>query len=146
MVDVELDATNRHSIGTSEAAWILPVTIRDLAADDPSLIAELIEAFNTDTSLRLVQMRESIANADINACRNAAHTIKGSALQMGAAVIAILCQELELAAIDTPASELGRRVSRLEQCVAEVCHEMDSCVTSSALCQGSELSYAGDKV
>ena len=132
MIDVELDATNRHSIGTSEAAWTLPEMIRDLAADDPGLIAELIEAFHTDTTLRLVQMRETIANADIKACRNAAHTIKGSALQMGAAVIASLCQELELAGSDTKASELGWRVNRLSRCLAEVCHQMDSSVTSSA--------------
>ena len=132
MINVELDATSRHSLGTAEAAWTLPETIRDLAADDPALIAELIEAFHTDTTIRLVQMRQTIANADLKACRNAAHTIKGSALQMGAAVIASLCQELELATIDTPASELGMRVSSLERCVADVFRQMGSCVTSSA--------------
>jgi HPt (histidine-containing phosphotransfer) domain-containing protein len=107
------------------AAWALPETLRELADDGAAgVIQELIEAFRADTAPRLSQMREAIANADTKGLSNAAHTIKGSAQQMGADAMASICQELELAAMDTPASELVRRLTALEAEFAEASRAM----------------------
>jgi HPt (histidine-containing phosphotransfer) domain-containing protein len=107
------------------AGWALPETLRELANDGAAdLILELIEAFTADTVPRLSQMHEAIANADTKGLSNAAHTIKGSAKQMGADPMAAICQELETAAMDTPASELVRRLNALEAEFAQVSSAM----------------------
>jgi HPt (histidine-containing phosphotransfer) domain-containing protein len=113
------------NISQHHAGWALPETLRELADDGAAgLILELIEAFRADTAPRLGQMREAIANADTKGLSDAAHTIKGCAQQMGADAMASICQELELAAMDTPASELVRRLTALEAEFAEVSRAM----------------------
>ena len=72
---------------------------------------DLIEAFRADSAPRLGQMREAIANGDTKGLSDAAHAIKGGAQQMGADALASICQKLELAAMDTAASELVRWVT-----------------------------------
>jgi HPt (histidine-containing phosphotransfer) domain-containing protein len=107
------------------AGWVLPETLRELAGDGADgLIPELIEAFRADTAPRLGRMREALANADTKGLSDAAHTIKGSAQQMGADAMASICQDLELTAMDTPASELARRLTALEAEFAEVSRAM----------------------
>jgi|GEM_PF-2512932 HPt (histidine-containing phosphotransfer) domain-containing protein len=126
MKNVECYANGSPSrISPHYAAWALPETLRELADDGAAdLILELIEAFRADTAPRLPQMREAIANADTKGLNSAAHTIKGSAQQMGAGAMASICQELELAPIDTPASELGMRLTALEAEFAQVSRAM----------------------
>ncbi len=101
--------------------WALPETIRELADDGAGgLILELIEAFRADTASRLGPMREAVANYDIKKLNEAAHTIKGSAQQMGANAMAAVCQELEVAPMNTPASKLAGRLTALEDEFAKV--------------------------
>jgi HPt (histidine-containing phosphotransfer) domain-containing protein len=88
------------------------------------LILELIGAFRSETVPRLGLMRQALANADTKGLSDAAHNIKGSAQQMGADGMASICQELELAARDTPASELVRLLTALEVEFAEVSRAM----------------------
>jgi HPt (histidine-containing phosphotransfer) domain-containing protein len=112
-------------ISPQYAVWTLPETLRELADDGVAgLTLELIEAFRADTAPRLGKMREAIANADTKGLSAAAHTIKGCAQQMGADAMASICQELELAAMDTPTSELVMRLTALEAEFAEVSRAM----------------------
>jgi CheY-like chemotaxis protein/HPt (histidine-containing phosphotransfer) domain-containing protein len=116
----EIERISQHHAG-----WTLPEALRELADDgDPGLILELIEAFRADTAPRLGRMGEAIANADTKGLSSAAHTIKGCARQMGADAMASICQELELAAMDTPTPELVRRLTALEAEFAEVSRAM----------------------
>jgi HPt (histidine-containing phosphotransfer) domain-containing protein len=126
MKTVECYATDSPSLVSHPyAPWALPETLRQLADNEAAgLIPELIEAFRADTAPRLSRMREAIANADAKGFNNAAHTIMGCAQQMGAGAMASICQELELAAMDTPASELVRRLNTLEAEFAEVYRAM----------------------
>jgi HPt (histidine-containing phosphotransfer) domain-containing protein len=126
MKKLETDATDNPSqISQYHAGWVLPETLRELADGGAAgLIVELIEAFRADTVPRLGQMREAIANADTKRLSDAAHTIKGSAQQMGADAMASICQELELAPVDTPASELLSWLNALEVEFAEVSRAM----------------------
>jgi HPt (histidine-containing phosphotransfer) domain-containing protein len=112
-------------ISQQAADWTLPETIRELADGGATgLIVELIEAFRADTASRLGPMREAIVNEDIKKLNDAAHTIKGSAQQMGADAMAFICQELEQAAMNTPASKLMRRLTALEAEFAKVSRAM----------------------
>ena len=121
----------RPEIG--DQAWTRPDVFRELVADGSGeVVAALIEAFQADTTSRLQQLRVAIANADDKRLRAEAHTIKGTASQMGADNMASLCQELESAATEIPLSEIGQYVGRLEAQFAEVCHELALYSSSSA--------------
>jgi HPt (histidine-containing phosphotransfer) domain-containing protein len=104
--------------------WTPPKLLLELAANGSGLEAELIEAFRTDTAIRLERLRRAIESADAARLRIEAHTIKGSAWQMGADSVAPLCQEIELAASQTPLPQLDERVNQLEARFLEVCHAM----------------------
>ena len=106
--------------------WTPPTLLLELAANGSGLEAELIEAFKTDTAHRLEKLRHAITNADAARLRMEAHTIKGSAWQMGADSVASMCQEIELAACQTPLAQLDERVDRLEARFVEVCRDMAS--------------------
>jgi HPt (histidine-containing phosphotransfer) domain-containing protein len=123
---IERDETGSPSpISEPYAGWSLPETLRELADGGAGgLIPELIEAFRADTTPRLAQMRVAIANADAKGVSDAAHTIKGSAQQMGADAMASICQKLEHAAMDTPASVLLSWLTALEAEYAEVSRAM----------------------
>ena len=126
MKTVECYATESPGrISRHYAGWVPPETLRELADGGASgLIVELIEAFGADTVPRLVQMHQALANADTKGLSDAAHTIKGSAQQMGADGMASICQELELAGRDTPASDLVRLLTALEAEFDEVSRAM----------------------
>ena len=114
--------------------WTPPRLLRQLAADGSGLEAELIEAFKTDTATRLERLHDAITKNDATRLRMEAHTIKGSAWQMGADTVASMCQELEAAAGETPLSRLNERMNRLDAHFAEVCRAMTMYTNTSKDC------------
>ena len=55
----------------------------------------LIDIFITDSAKRLVDIEKAIASANAEELRGAAHSFKGSALNISAASLTELCRELE---------------------------------------------------
>ena len=104
--------------------WTPPRLLLELAANGCGLETELIEAFKTDTAIRLDRLRHAITSADAARLRAEAHTIKGSAWQMGADSVASMCQEIEVAAGQTALAQMDERVDRLEARFVEVCRAM----------------------
>ncbi len=106
----------------SAAAWKPPDVFGELTADGCSeVVIQLIEAFRSDTADRLQQLGVAFANRDYKRVRAEAHTIKGAAKQMGADSMASTCQDIESAQTETPLTEIGPRISMLEEQFAEVC-------------------------
>lgn len=78
----------------------------------------LVTTFVADSNARLASMRRAIAADDAGKLREAAHSLKGACLNVGARPLADLCRELEVAAGAAPAvvqmrldaltAELGR--------------------------------------
>jgi HPt (histidine-containing phosphotransfer) domain-containing protein len=107
--------------------WILPEMLLDLAMDgSPDLIADLIEAFRTDTQLRLKQVCCALGDGDQASIRAAVHSIKGSAQQMGANVVASMCLDIELYVGALSAVQFSQCLKGLEAEFEEVCHAMDA--------------------
>ena len=104
--------------------WTPPRLLLELAANGCGLEAELIDAFKSDTAIRLERLRLAITSADAARLRAEAHTIKGNAWQMGADSVATVCQEIELAARQTPLPQLDECVNQLEARFVEVCRGM----------------------
>ena len=82
---------------------------------EPGPLHELIDLFLKQMPTLIQEINEAAARGDFAALLNAAHSLKGSSRNMGADVLADICQEIELASKpDAPAS-LGQLRSRLDQ-------------------------------
>ncbi|HZF10468.1 MAG TPA: two-component regulator propeller domain-containing protein [Thermoanaerobaculia bacterium] len=65
------------------------------AATGRALVAEVVGNFLDEAPRRLAEILEALANADPSQLAFAAHALKGSSSQLGAARLAALCGELE---------------------------------------------------
>jgi HPt (histidine-containing phosphotransfer) domain-containing protein len=65
----------------------------------PELLAELIELFLDDAPRRLEALEVALASADQGGVRDAAHGLKSSAANLGAAILSRVCCDLESAAL-----------------------------------------------
>jgi HPt (histidine-containing phosphotransfer) domain-containing protein len=100
-----------------DTAWQPNETLSELvAAGFAEAVAELIQDFRQDTAMRLNRLRMALHLGELVAVRKEAHSIKGSALQMGAAEVATLARRIEAAeAINGVYSDFERLESALEE-------------------------------
>jgi two-component system sensor histidine kinase/response regulator len=69
--------------------------IRELAqATDPSLLARVLNAFATDSTRRLVALRDAAKKQDVDSLAKEAHALKGASLSVGATRIAQIVQQV----------------------------------------------------
>lgn len=115
----------------SGGAWSPPELLHEAAGDDDALIAKLIEAFIRDTSARMQQMRRALASSNFPDMRAEAHTIKGSARQMGADAVGDACQELENACALRDELLIAAQVRRLQELFDAVKTAMIACSNRS---------------
>ncbi|NDA66468.1 MAG: sensor histidine kinase, partial [Verrucomicrobia bacterium] len=75
-------------------------TLRDLSEPgQPDPVVELIDLFMEDAPDRLEAMQTSLDRRDIEALKIAAHSLKGSAKNLGAKPLGRICAELEKQAL-----------------------------------------------
>ncbi len=63
-----------------------------------ALVRELAEMFFTETPNRILLLQQGISHGDSNAVTRAAHALKGSSSNIGAARVAASCGQLEVQA------------------------------------------------
>jgi two-component system sensor histidine kinase/response regulator len=69
--------------------------VRELMTDlDPNGFKELVAAFRRDGKERLAAVRTATENGDAEGARAAAHTLKGSSVNMGARAVPALCERI----------------------------------------------------
>jgi HPt (histidine-containing phosphotransfer) domain-containing protein len=101
---------------------MFPESLRLLAeCGESGLVDEIIVIFQSDTASRLEVLGRAVAAVDLAVVRAEAHTIKGSAMQVGAGRMAELCKQMELEARKTPPLELFSLFSRLRISFDEAC-------------------------
>ena len=95
--------------------------IKDLAAQDPGGIAEVVRLFIRDARSRLDSAATCTQQGDLAAVALTAHSLKGSSANLAARTMAALCRELEAASqagdVDTVTEVLARLDSEFEQVV-----------------------------
>jgi HPt (histidine-containing phosphotransfer) domain-containing protein len=88
-----------HANQTNDSAVIDMRVIADLrelgGADDPGLLAELIEMFLTDAPSRLRDVEAGLASSDIKLVERASHTLKSSSANIGAMNLSALAKRIE---------------------------------------------------
>ena len=69
--------------------------LRDLEPGDPSLLLRFIDRFGTGARQRLSDLADARDKGDAQAQGRIAHGLKGTASNLGAAVLADLCRQVE---------------------------------------------------
>jgi HPt (histidine-containing phosphotransfer) domain-containing protein len=115
--------------------WSPPASLLEAASGDESLINDLIEVFSADSDYRIGQMRDALATLDFPRLRFQAHTVKGSARQLGAEAVAEACQEIETGSDLQDAPLIAARLTRVQELFEEVCGAMASYSNSQKLHQ-----------
>lgn len=69
--------------------------LRDLSPDEPAFLRDLIDLFVSDVAERLLELERALASADTQLLTRAAHTIKGSCSNFGAAELMRISQIME---------------------------------------------------
>jgi HPt (histidine-containing phosphotransfer) domain-containing protein len=87
---------------------------------DSEIVVEVLTVFQSDTAKRIQALETALAGGDTVIVRTQAHSIKGSASQVGAPGLGALCQRIERAAGQGPSSELSALVSELGPSFAKV--------------------------
>lgn len=116
---------------TSGGEWTPPYQLLELATVDETLLPELVSTFQKDSTLRLGQIRAAAAAGETGRLCSEAHTIKGSARQMGAGAVADVCLEIEENLADLSGSELAQRMNLLESRLSEICYAMSRYLASA---------------
>jgi HPt (histidine-containing phosphotransfer) domain-containing protein len=71
-------------------------TLAQMAGEQaPLIMAEMIHSYLEDSVVRIEAIATAIAQQDTKALRQAAHSLKSSSANLGAAHLASLCQKLE---------------------------------------------------
>jgi HPt (histidine-containing phosphotransfer) domain-containing protein len=101
--------------------WHPPEELREIEeAGDDGLVLELIGCFQTDVASRFKHLHDAVARLDAAAVKAEAHTIRGSAGQMGAEALAALCQAVEAGVPEMSWAERECQLNQAEARFAEV--------------------------
>jgi HPt (histidine-containing phosphotransfer) domain-containing protein len=83
----------------TDMGWRLPETLQELAqCGEQEIVAEVLTLFQSDTEHRLTVLRAAVESGDRQTARAQAHSLKGSAVQVGANALAESCREMEMTA------------------------------------------------
>jgi HPt (histidine-containing phosphotransfer) domain-containing protein len=97
----------------AEVEWILPEALQQLAiAGEQDIVVEVLTLFRSDTDSRVRTLRAAAESGDRKKVRAEAHSLKGSAIQVGANALGESCREMELTAETRP--ELLSLVAEIE--------------------------------
>lgn len=109
-------------------AWSLSDPLRELATGgDSDMVADILDCFRRDAAARIVSLRDAILRMDRDAIGRQAHSIKGSAIQVGARSLASFCLAIEVAT-RAPRPHLEARLAEVDACFRHVCDAIDTWV------------------
>jgi HPt (histidine-containing phosphotransfer) domain-containing protein len=74
---------------------VVPEYLVEIFAEDPATATELLELFLEDTAVHLRNLNECFLVNDMRAISSITHTLKGSALQLGAPQLAYIAEAIE---------------------------------------------------
>ena len=99
--------------------------LRAINPDDSSLLKEIIGIFIEDTPARIAELRAAMASGDVSAFSRAAHSIKGSSSNLGAARLRSLAERLEHDSKSQPLTNFNHGLSELEEAFAATKSELE---------------------
>jgi HPt (histidine-containing phosphotransfer) domain-containing protein len=105
--------------------WTLPADLQELAGEgSEDMVAELLTMFRSDSASRLEALRSAVHSGDERAMRSVAHSLKGSAAQLGAARMAEACRLMEEGPALTNTAEWTALLEEVQMRFNETCQAM----------------------
>lgn len=94
-------------------------------ADDPELVAELIELFIDDAGRRVQGIVAALEQGDVESIARAAHALKSASANLGAFAFSAACRELETLArrgdeVSTPARRVTHMYPEVERALSSL--------------------------
>ena len=96
----------------------------EMTGGDESLLGEVIEAFQEESPMLLVSIREAITTGDTDLLHRAAHTLKNSLLSLGATQSGETAFALEMLARDARLDGAQTLCETLEADLPRICQEL----------------------
>jgi HPt (histidine-containing phosphotransfer) domain-containing protein len=90
----------------------------------PDFIGELIDTFLEDAPKLIKELETALAAGDAESFRRAAHSLKSNAASFGALHLSSLSKELEMLAKENKLSEVGSRITVLEEAYRSAAEEL----------------------
>jgi HPt (histidine-containing phosphotransfer) domain-containing protein len=108
--------------------------LRDPELDgDDAFRAEVIEIFLSDSPQHLTAIQDGVADGNAPVVMRAAHTLRGSSANFGAARLQLLCTELEVRARSGQLQGLEPLAARVEAEFALLVAELDALVRNAGI-------------
>lgn len=100
--------------------------------NDRELLRDLVLIFKSDSPRQMSALRQAIAQSDLKATETSSHNLKGMFLTLAAARAATSAAELEQLGRSRDQEGLRGALARLENEVALLMPELDSCLAKIA--------------
>jgi HPt (histidine-containing phosphotransfer) domain-containing protein len=110
-----MEAPDRTGQETSAVDAAAIERLREIGDGDVAFLKDVFSAYETDTAERLVTLRQTLAAGDTTGLKRAAHTIKGSCLNVGASSMAASSLQLEQLAGAGKLDGAAELITRIEQ-------------------------------
>ncbi|MBI5464883.1 MAG: Hpt domain-containing protein, partial [Ignavibacteriales bacterium] len=99
--------------------------LRELEAEtDRAFLAEMIDMYIVDSPRHLNELKQGLLANDERKIVAAAHTLKGSSLNLGANALGEACKELEEVVRQRPLTDVQQWVERFDRLFETTCHDL----------------------
>ncbi len=102
-------------------------TLKDMGAD---IFVELIQLYLEEAPNQIAEIKQQFASGNAKAMGEAAHSLKGSSLNLGANHLADICKQIELKGKRGDLSALEGLLDQLDQQYQEVQKELEHEIAS----------------
>lgn len=99
--------------------------LRELSPDDPEFLVEIIDIFLADTPQRITELETCLQKQDVDTFTRAAHSIKGSAANLGALRLRAAAEELEHHSRASGLTETDTMIAEIKSRFAEAKTELN---------------------
>ncbi|MPZ72063.1 MAG: hypothetical protein GEU74_02330 [Nitriliruptorales bacterium] len=106
-------------MGRSTLANFLAMT-----GDDPRFLAEVIDTFVSDARTQLDTMNQALSAGDVDVLRRAAHTLKSTSQNLGAAALGRVSAEIEVMARSREIDGVAQRLAAADAQLAAATDEL----------------------
>jgi HPt (histidine-containing phosphotransfer) domain-containing protein len=100
--------------------------LREMSGGDVSVLKDLLQLFREDAASIMERLTDAATQENATALREAAHSLKGGAANLGAIQLSKLCYELEMRGKDRRLDGVGDVVERVKTALAAVCMAMEA--------------------
>jgi len=90
----------------------------------PDLLSKLIDVYKNDSRRLIQSLNDAVAAGDVNAARDAAHTLKSSSANLGADKLAALCRSFEESCDGKMPESAAELIAKIEGEHEQACREL----------------------